>query len=98
MLIENPGRVGHYGGNEHIYRIAEYERMLKVVGFGDVRVRIGPSMYGGWSSPEEPPIITMIRRGYYKVMRFLDKVGLTRTVKWALDGVSLGPRIFIGRR
>lgn len=33
MLIENPTAVGHYGGNEHIYRYYEYCDFLKSAGF-----------------------------------------------------------------
>ena len=28
-LIENPGKTGHYGGNEHVYRYFEYLSMLR---------------------------------------------------------------------
>jgi 2-polyprenyl-3-methyl-5-hydroxy-6-metoxy-1,4-benzoquinol methylase len=29
MLVENPAKVDHYGGNEHVYRYYEYVNMLK---------------------------------------------------------------------
>jgi SAM-dependent methyltransferase len=33
-LKKNPGRLGHYGGNEHVYRHREYVAMLRRNGFG----------------------------------------------------------------
>ena len=33
QLIENPVKMGHYGGNEHIYYFKEYYNMLKEAGF-----------------------------------------------------------------
>jgi len=36
MMIENPTKVGHYGGNEHIYRYQEYPEFLRVARFHHV--------------------------------------------------------------
>jgi 2-polyprenyl-3-methyl-5-hydroxy-6-metoxy-1,4-benzoquinol methylase len=33
MLETQPGKVGHYGGNEHIYRYHEYVEMLRAAAF-----------------------------------------------------------------
>lgn len=44
MLIEQPVRVGHYGGNEHVYRSHEYESMLSITGFENIKVL--PSVTG----------------------------------------------------
>lgn len=34
-LEKNPGKIGHYGGNEHVYRHDEYIKMMKKGGFTD---------------------------------------------------------------
>jgi ubiquinone/menaquinone biosynthesis C-methylase UbiE len=36
QLIENPVKMGHYGGNEHIYYFKEYYNMLKEAGFSRI--------------------------------------------------------------
>jgi len=36
MLKNYPERMGHYGGNEHVYRVHEYEKMLYQAGFHNV--------------------------------------------------------------
>ena len=36
-LKNNPGKVQHYGGNEHVYRNGEYRSFLKKAGFRPVR-------------------------------------------------------------
>lgn len=38
MLETNPARMGHYGGNEHVYYAWEYEKMLRDAGFAQVRL------------------------------------------------------------
>jgi SAM-dependent methyltransferase len=38
MLREHPERIGHYGGNEHVYRSYEYVDMIERAGFSDVRI------------------------------------------------------------
>jgi 2-polyprenyl-3-methyl-5-hydroxy-6-metoxy-1,4-benzoquinol methylase len=36
-LKNNPGKVQHYGGNEHVYRNPEYRNFLKKAGFNPIR-------------------------------------------------------------
>ncbi len=36
QLIENPVKIGHYGGNEHIYYFSEYYNMLLSAGFKNI--------------------------------------------------------------
>jgi SAM-dependent methyltransferase len=44
-LEKNPEKLGHYGGNEHIYRVSEYVEFLKEAGFA--RIAIEPSVAYG---------------------------------------------------
>ncbi len=44
MLKEEPTRMGHYGGNEHIYYSWEYRRLLHKAGFSDIEMRPSPSV------------------------------------------------------
>ncbi len=36
----NPGKVQHYGGNEHVYRNSEYRSFLKKAGFGPIKQNV----------------------------------------------------------
>jgi SAM-dependent methyltransferase len=36
-LLNDPIRMGHYGGNEHAYSYSEYKKLLKKAGFSDIR-------------------------------------------------------------
>lgn len=36
-LSDNPGEMGNYGGNEHIYYYSEYENMIKRAGFKKIK-------------------------------------------------------------
>jgi 2-polyprenyl-3-methyl-5-hydroxy-6-metoxy-1,4-benzoquinol methylase len=40
MMKENPAKVDHYGGNEHVYRYNEYVTMLKKNHFQEIREKI----------------------------------------------------------
>jgi ubiquinone/menaquinone biosynthesis C-methylase UbiE len=42
QLETEPEKMGHYGGNEHIYYNWQYKRMLKAAGFAEIK-RIPPS-------------------------------------------------------
>lgn len=42
LLETEPEKMGHYGGNEHIYYNWQYKRMLKAAGFAEIK-RIAPS-------------------------------------------------------
>ncbi len=37
-MLEHPENVGHYGGNEHIYRTGEYTEALKQAGFKNIHL------------------------------------------------------------
>lgn len=38
LMEESPDKVGHYGGNEHVYYNWEYLRMLREAGFQDIQM------------------------------------------------------------
>lgn len=75
MLKEDPGKVGHYGGNEHIYRFGEYRRFLKNAEFGEI-VSF-PSLsyqYSAARAPWDSDVRFFIKSVYFKIL----KVGVLR--------------------
>lgn len=80
LLEEDPVKMGHYGGNEHIYYFKEYVAMLRQVGFARVEA--------SWVHREIDPRVTLVgdlgRRslGMYQqgVLRCLLKYGVHQCV------------------
>jgi 2-polyprenyl-3-methyl-5-hydroxy-6-metoxy-1,4-benzoquinol methylase len=72
MLKEQPEKMGHYGGNEHIYRIQEYIYFLRKAGFS--KIKLIPSII--YSEKPEKWIGDnlfryFIKKRYYKIMYFI---------------------------
>lgn len=69
-MLEHPENVGHYGGNEHIYRTCEYTTSLANAGFKKIRL-IPSATYtqipkrAPWDSASR----YMIKRAYFWAMR-----------------------------
>lgn len=68
-LKENPEKLGHYGGNEHIYRYGEYVNFLTSAGFSDVQSALSfnysaNAKRASWDSP----LRFGIKKIFYKAM------------------------------
>jgi SAM-dependent methyltransferase len=95
LLEEHPKEMGHYGGNEHIYRFSEYVAMLRSAGFGQIRTRLS-YMYS------HPPFRLAgdnakrfaLKKAFYRSMRFFGRT----PVGWLLQRLSLANTIFVGTR
>ena len=69
-LIEDPVKLGHYGGNEHIYRIQEYKCFLRNAGFG--RIKIIPSTTYQKTPQKmvwDNPVRFFVKRCYYTMLQ-----------------------------
>lgn len=89
MLTKDPKRVGHYGGNEHTYRVREYTKMLRQAGFYHVSSNMGPMMYEGRSGG-------FLGRMFAGTIQLLESFGAMPIIKPLLDHLSFGTRIFSG--
>lgn len=69
-LAENPEKLGHYGGNEHIYRLGEYAQSLRKAGF--VGVKATPSL-NYFHLPQRAPWDSAaryaIKKIYYRLVK-----------------------------
>jgi 2-polyprenyl-3-methyl-5-hydroxy-6-metoxy-1,4-benzoquinol methylase len=72
MLKEQPEKMGHYGGNEHIYRLQEYTRFLRKAGFS--KIKLNPSIIYA-NKPEkwigDNSLRYFIKQHYYKIMNVI---------------------------
>lgn len=98
-LEANPESVGHYGGNEHVYRVGEYLDMLRRAGFAQCRAGISPMalrpprLNGG-----EGALTRLGATAMHRALKTADAMGLMGLAQRALDALSLGPRIFTAIR
>jgi SAM-dependent methyltransferase len=70
MLVEEPQKVGHYGGNEHVYRYHEYVGYLREAGFGvcssqPSRKYAIPAKRAPWDNDAR----WLLKRVYYRAVR-----------------------------
>ena len=98
MLLEHPDKVGHYGGNEHIYRIKEYSEMLKQVGFVNIQMEIPASLFEVMHHPGASNAMIAAKRLFSYAMKLCQKYGAIQIIKPVLDSLSLGTRIFVGKK
>jgi 2-polyprenyl-3-methyl-5-hydroxy-6-metoxy-1,4-benzoquinol methylase len=90
-----PESVDHYGGNEHIYRSAEYVDMLKAAGFRQVRVQLSPMLLIEPRFATKTSLAKRVAvRCFYMAMRTVVQAGLVGCVQPLADRLSLGPRMF----
>lgn len=80
-LKENPEKVGHYGGNEHIYRYGEYVDFLQKAGFNKVRSILSLN-YGQF--PKRASWDSSLRYAVKKIYYHLIKSFVARSV-WFAD-------------
>lgn len=106
-LETNPVRLGHYGGNEHIYYNWEYARMLRRAGFkkityssilAETDLRSQIVMKAQWKTQGEFTHGLMgiaARAGYYAVVQ---KVSQTKLFNAVYKQFSLGDGLWIAKR
>jgi SAM-dependent methyltransferase len=94
-LERHPKRLGHYGGNEHVYRVNEYIGLLNAAGFRESRSRISPMAFQRPRFFEGATgytrLTTSAMHGFFRLARALHLLPL---VKGLCDAASLGPRLF----
>jgi 2-polyprenyl-3-methyl-5-hydroxy-6-metoxy-1,4-benzoquinol methylase len=87
MLIENPEKIGHYGGNEHVYRSYEYVSMLRQAGFKDIQILPSLMAYS--------PDASLLKRAFRTIVRAVQKNPIAFKL---LDALSLPQVTYRGMR
>lgn len=97
MMEEHPEKVGHYGGNEHIYRYQEYLTFLKRAGFVrpvarlSLKYFLGPKR-AGWDNGSR----WRLKQVFYATLRL---VGRSRNpLRWLLMNLSLLTPVIIAEK
>lgn len=104
MIAEHPEEMGHYGGNEHIYRYSEYAKFLQVAGFSLVSaqphqsVRSASARLALWANRPGARFHhrqRAIKWCYYGIVAFLVRFA---PLCWLLRRSSLLPISFVAVR
>jgi 2-polyprenyl-3-methyl-5-hydroxy-6-metoxy-1,4-benzoquinol methylase len=96
---KHPEAMGYYGGNEHIYRVTEYEEMLKKAGFKDIcviqpcRYKYAPYFHSGTPLPKR-----IVKKSFYYLIRYFLKSRSYRLFHPLFKAMSLLQYTFVGTK
>lgn len=99
MNEKYPEAMGHYGGNEHIYRANEYAYMLQKAGFKDIkaippsRYQYAPYFHSGASLPNR-----IIKKTFYYLMGYFLISRLYQPFHPLFKAMSLLQYTFVGKK
>lgn len=111
MMITSPVRIGHYGGNEHIYHYNEYINIIKAAGFSKVQSKLGIQYeYAGAAIMEKhravlygAPIYNksqiVRRKAWYGFVNFINDSGaIGAPLLYMLKKLSLISQVFVATK